>query len=415
MKIAHIAPPWITIPPKNYGGTEIVLYNLIEEQIAQGHDVTLLAPGDAKTSARLVSFFAQSLIDAGVPWQGHLKAFYHTFKAVEYIKEHRFDILHTHLSSGADMYVYPLAANVDTPHVATLHSRFPFDRVQTWTGDADNLYMEWIASVPFVAISESARDEVRYPLNFVGVVHHGLPMGQFKPTVEQPEDFFFWLGRIVPDKGAHLAIQAAKEAGVRLILAGTVDTHVRESVDYFENCIKPHIDGDQIQYIGPATLQQKIDLFSRARGFLNPIQWEEPFGIVMIEAMAVGCPVIAIARGAAHEIVEHGKTGFLVHDVHELTQFIHHIDRIDRTTVRATAIRRFSVTSMARKYSTIYKKVMATFRTSRIAARRITAGTRADRSSLPTPPLIKADVPVLAPYSMSPGSPKKTMEAEPQS
>ncbi|HEY5001894.1 MAG TPA: glycosyltransferase, partial [Ktedonobacteraceae bacterium] len=130
MKIAHIAPPWIAIPPKNYGGTEIVLYNLVEEQVAQGHDVTLLAPGDARTSAKLVSFFPHSLIDSGVPWQGHLKAYYHLYKAVSYIREHDFDIVHAHLSSAADMYVFPLTAHMTIPMVTTLHSCFPFDRVQ---------------------------------------------------------------------------------------------------------------------------------------------------------------------------------------------------------------------------------------------------------------------------------------------
>src|SRR6185312_10305344 len=143
MKIAHIAPPWITVPPKNYGGTEIVLYNLIEEQVAQGHDVTLFAPGDATVSAKVISFYSQSLIDMGVPWQAHLKAYYHYARAVKYIEAHDFDIVHTHLSSAADMYLFPLMAQVNKPHVMTLHSRFPFDRVGSWMGDADKYYMEW--------------------------------------------------------------------------------------------------------------------------------------------------------------------------------------------------------------------------------------------------------------------------------
>src|SRR5690349_4360801 len=242
MKIAHITPPWIPIPPKHYGGTEVVIYNLVEEQVAQGYDVTLLAPGNAKTSAKLVSFFPQSLIDSGVPWQGHLKAFYHLRKSVDYIKTHHFDIVHTHLSSSADMYIFPLMAQVAIPHVTTLHSRFPFDRVASWTGDADAYFMEWASSVPMIAISESARNEVPHPLNFVGIVHHGLPMQRFQPTVKQPEDFFVWLGRLFPEKGAHLAIEAARETGVPLVLAGTVDTHVPESVRYFEEMIKPKYD-----------------------------------------------------------------------------------------------------------------------------------------------------------------------------
>ncbi len=359
MKIAHIAPPWITIPPKNYGGTEIVLYNLIEEQVAHGHDVTLFAPGDARTSARLISFFPHALIDAGVPWQGHLKAYYHLYKAVEYIKDHDFDIVHTHLSSSADMYLFPLTAHLAIPHVMTLHSHFPFDRVQSWTGDADDCYMEWALSVPMIVISEHARAERTLPLNVVGVVHHGLPLAHFQPTVKQPERFFVWLGRFVPEKGPHLAIEAAKKAGVPIVLAGTIDQHMQESVDYFEQVIKPHLNHQQVKYIGPVDMEQKLDLLSRARGLLNPIQWEEPFGMVMIEAMAVGCPVIAFARGAAPEIVADGRSGFLVHDVNEMAQCISRIDELDRMVVQAHAEHNFTAQAMAVKYTKVYKKIIA--------------------------------------------------------
>ena len=359
MKIAHIAPPWITIPPKNYGGTEIVLYNLVEEQVAHGHDVTLFAPGDARTSARLISFFPHALIDAGVPWQGHLKAYYHLYKAVEYIKDHDFDIVHTHLSSSADMYLFPLTAHLAIPHVMTLHSHFPFDRVQSWTGDADDCYMEWALSVPMIVISEHARTERTLPLNVVGVVHHGLPLAHFQPTVKQPERFFVWLGRFVPEKGPHLAIEAAKKAGVPIVLAGTIDQHMQESVDYFEQVIKPHLNHQQVKYIGPVDMEQKIDLLSRARGLLNPIQWEEPFGMVMIEAMAVGCPVIAFARGAAPEIVADGRSGFLVHDVNEMAQCISRVDELDRMVVQAHAEHNFTAQAMAEKYTKVYKKIIA--------------------------------------------------------
>jgi len=359
MKIAHIAPPWITIPPKNYGGTEIVLYNLVEEQVAHGHDVTLFAPGDARTSARLISFFPHALIDAGVPWQGHLKAYYHLYKAVEYIKDHDFDIVHTHLSSSADMYLFPLTAHLAIPHVMTLHSHFPFDRVQSWTGDADDCYMEWALSVPMIVISEHARTERTLPLNVVGVVHHGLPLAHFQPTVKQPERFFVWLGRFVPEKGPHLAIEAAKKAGVPIVLAGTIDQHMQESVDYFEQVIKPHLNHQQVKYIGPVDMEQKLDLLSRARGLLNPIQWEEPFGMVMIEAMAVGCPVIAFARGAAPEIVADGRSGFLVHDVNEMAQCISRIDELDRMVVQAHAEHNFTAQAMAVKYTKVYKKIIA--------------------------------------------------------
>jgi glycosyltransferase involved in cell wall biosynthesis len=356
VKIAHIAPPWIAIPPKNYGGTEIVIYNLVEELVAQGHDVTLFAPGDARTSATLVSFFPQSLIDSGVPWPAHLKAYYHLVKSLEHARE--FDIVHTHLSSSSDLYLFPLTAGLATPHVTTLHSRFPFDRVQSWSGDADQSYMEWAPLVPIVAISEAAREEVPYDLNFVGVVHHGLPMSQFTPPRHPRGEYFAWLGRFVPEKGTHLAIAAAQRAHVPLVLAGTIDRYQQESMRYFEEHIKPHIDGQQITYIGPVNMQQKRRLLSRARGFLNPIEWEEPFGMVMIEAMALGCPVISFARGAAPELIVHGKTGFLVHDVKEMVRYIPRIDDIDRDETRRYVEHHFSARVMAEQYVKIYKKLI---------------------------------------------------------
>src|SRR5437660_7200021 len=175
MRIAQIAPPWIPIPPKNYGGTESVLSTLVEQQVAQGHDVTLFAPGDAKTSAKLVSFFPKSLIEDGVPWHAHLQAYYHLHKSVEYVKAHSFDIVHTHLSSTPDMYIFPLTAPLTTPHVTTLHSNFPFDNAPNgWTGDADEYYLQWAPHVPMVAISKSAQAQAPKTLTFVGVVHNGM-------------------------------------------------------------------------------------------------------------------------------------------------------------------------------------------------------------------------------------------------
>lgn len=359
MKIAQIAPPWFSVPPKNYGGTEAVIYNLVEKQVELGHDVTLYAPGDSQTSAKLVSFFPQSLLESGVPWQAHLKAFYHVKKAVEATKQEHFDIVHVHLSSASDMYLFPLMAGMQVPHVMTLHSRFPFDRLPNgWIGDADALYMDWAASMPMVAISQHAREEVPYPLNFVGVVYHGLLMNQFQPVRTQRKGYFAWLGRCVPDKGAHLAIQAAKEAGVPLILAGTVDRNMPESVRYFQEQVKPHIDNQQIRYVGPANMKEKISLFSGARAFLNPIEWEEPFGMVMIEAMALGCPVISFKRGAAPELLVDGKTGFLVDDIEGMVRAISSIDTIDRNATRQHVEDYFSARVMTENYMKVYQHVI---------------------------------------------------------
>jgi glycosyltransferase involved in cell wall biosynthesis len=359
MKIAHIAPPWFAVPPQNYGGTETVIFHLIEEQVAQGHEVMLLAPGDAKTAARVTSFYERSLVESGVPWSAHLKAFYHLHQSVEYVEKNQFDILHTHLSSAADMYLFPLTEHLSTPHVMTIHSNFPFDRVGSWIGDADKYYLKWAARVPMVAISQRARTQLPSELNVVSIVHHGVPMEHFKPTVDRPDEFYVWLGRIVSDKGPHLAIEAARKAGVPLVLAGIVDSHVPEAVSYFREFIEPQIDGCQITYIGPVAMTQKIDLLSRARAFLCPLQWEEPFGMVIIEAMAVGCPVITFPRGAAPEIVVDGQNGFLVCDVDEMVSGIRRIEMLDRSVVRAYAEAHFSVRVMAEQYLALYRKVRA--------------------------------------------------------
>lgn len=360
MRIAQIAPPWISVPPKTYGGTESVLAALIEEQVAQGHEVTLFAPGDAKTSAKLVSFYPRALLQEGVPWTVHLKAFYHLQKSLELVREQDFDIVHVHLSSASDMYVFPLTAHLAVPHVATLHSNFPFDRGPGgWVGDADRYYMDWAPYVPIVAISENARAQEKLPLNFIGVVYNGIDMHQYPPSHRKRGDYFAWLGRFTPDKGTHLAIEAAKQAGVPLILAGTIDRYVQQARDYFHQMIEPQIDGQHVKYIGPANMKQKLSLLGRARGFLNPIEWEEPFGMVMIEAMALGCPVISFARGAAPEIVVDGDTGFLVKNVDEMVQAMTRIDEIDRDQTRLHVERNFSSRVMAERYAQVYEKVIA--------------------------------------------------------
>lgn len=363
MRIAHIAPAWVPIPPDNYGGTENVISMLVEEQVAEGHEVTLFATGDSKTTARLISFFPNSLRKEGVPWQAHLKAYYHLHKAMDYLKEKPldFDIVHTHLSSGSDMYIFPLASGLGLPHITTLHSTFPFDHIEAnWAGDADHYYMEWLASSPLVAISERARkvEGKKFPLNFIDVVHHGLCLDNFVVDPHGPEDYFAWLGRFVPDKGAHLAIKAARQAGVRLLLAGIVDKTLPSARHYFQKYIEPELDGKQIDYIGPVNMQQKVDLLKRARGLLNPIQWEEPFGMVMLEAMAVGCPVIGFRRGAAPEIVRSGRVGFLVKDVDEMVKRIKQIDHIDRSAVRKHVERYFSARAMAKNYVRLYRRVI---------------------------------------------------------
>lgn len=372
MNIAQIAPPWLAIPPKHYGDTENVIYHLVEELVSQGHNVTLFAPGDAKTSARHVSFFPRSLCESGIPWQADLKAYYHLHQAVEQASNGDFDIVHTHLSTTADMYIFPLMASLTIAHVTTLHSHFPFDRSANsdWVGDADHYFMKWAAKTPMIAISESARTQAlaQFPLNFAGVVHYGVPLHVYRSLRGPHENFFVWSGRFVPEKGAHRAIQAAKQANVPLILAGIVDHHIKEARDYFRKEIEPHLDGTRIRYIGPVTTSQKIKLFNRARGCLNPIAWEEPFSMVMIEALALGCPVIAFPCGAACEIILHEETGFLVNTVDEMARAIPHIDEIDRQALCLYVDRHFSAHAMARNYLRVYTNVIQNHKKSALSS-----------------------------------------------
>lgn len=357
MKIAQIAPPWISIPPQNYGGTETIIAFIVEELVAQGHDVTLFTPGDSRSAAKQVSFFPQSLQAEGVPWQAHLKSYFHLAKSLE--QAGNFDVVHTHLSSTSDMYLFPLMAGLTTPHVTTMHSNFPFDRVNEWSGDADKYFLEWIAPAPLVTVSHRARENLPYKLNVAGVVHLGVPMKHYTFSDRKPGDYFTWLGRFTEEKGPHLAIQAAKQAGVPLILAGIVEHNFQRSVDYFKQHIEPYIDNDQIKYVGPVNMEQKIELLSGAKGFLNPITWEEPGATVVLEAMALGCPVIGFARGVVPELIVHGKTGFLVDTVDEMVHYIPRIGEIDRRATHRHVDESFSARVMAEKYVKIYQSLQA--------------------------------------------------------
>lgn len=350
-----IAPPWISIPPHDYGGTESIVAFIVEELVALGHDVTLFASGDSVTQAKLVSFIPQSLVAEGVPWQATLKAYFHLHKALEQAGD--FDVVHTHLSSTADMFLFPLMQHLATPHVTTMHSNFPFDRVGEWIGDADKYFLDWMKPAPLVTVSHRARANIPYDLNVAGVVHLGVPMQHYLFKDAAPQAYFTWLGRFAPAKGAHLAIAAAKRAGVRLILAGIIEHSNKESSDYYASEIAPHLDGDQVRYIGPVDMEQKVALLSQAAGFLNPITWEEPGATVVLEAMALGCPVISFARGVVPELIVHGKTGFLVNNVAEMAAAVPYVAGISRRATHEHVKQNFSARVMAEKYLAIYQKL----------------------------------------------------------
>jgi glycosyltransferase involved in cell wall biosynthesis len=360
MKIAQIAPPWISVPPKNYGGTETVLHCLVEEQVTQGHEVTLFASEDSQTSARHIPIFAQGLRDEGFDWKAFELEKRYLQTALAFVKEQEFDIVHTHLSSGGDMFLFPLLADYELPHVTTLHSNLPFRPEETPSEVNNEHVQQWLPKVPIIAISESARRQQKLPLHFIGVVHHGIPVDDYQQADLQPDNYFLWLGRFSPEKGAHLAIEASKQAGVPLILAGTVDSQNERMQTYFHAQIEPHLNDKNIRYYGPADKESKIQLFSKARGFLNPIEWEEPFGMVMAESIAAGCPVISFARGAAPELIKDGQSGFLVQNVPEMVAAIQRIDTIQRDAVAKYAQENFSLRTMANKYIALYHKACQT-------------------------------------------------------
>lgn len=393
MRIAHIAPPFTRIPPKKYGGTERVLAYLIAEQVAQGHEVTLLAPGDAKTVAQHhVSFIDWSLrdrdvdpvrnIDLRVPWSAQMEANYHYRRCFGWIEKHcqEIDVLHLHLTIFNDLERQLPALNY-LPNVlrriATVHGRFPFDRAQvvdsqgervSWEGKADQLYIrDWGHLLTFVPISYNAKKDIHEALGYCPnlrlaspPVYNALPQSEFAVTTRETGDYWVWLGRFVPKKGAHLAVEAALEAGTKLILAGIIQDEVQQA--YFDRKIAPHIEKHvtQISYVGEVDEQQRRSLLDGACGLLNPIMWEEPFGMVMIEAMARGCPVIAFPRGAAVELVpeegyEGKRIGFLASDVDQMAAAMKQIGDIDLNQVITYCRGKFAVADQVRAYQRLYQ------------------------------------------------------------
>ncbi|HEY1351288.1 MAG TPA: glycosyltransferase [Ktedonobacteraceae bacterium] len=349
MNIAQIAPPWLAVPPKTYGGTQSVLFPLIEEQMAQGHDVTSFVPGDVRTSVRLIFILPKALVQEVSPWTMHLKAFSHRQKAMEEVQKHPFATVHAHL------YLFPPTV----PHVTRLHSHIPFDRTPgSQVGEADQYAMD-PPLVPIVALRQCAQACERLPLNVVGVVPNGVDLHQYHLFRRKRGDPFVRPEHFIPEQGTHLALEAAKKANVPITLARTIDRALPESKNAFHHDIEPLIDRGQARYISPVTMKPKRRLLSRARGFLNPIAWEEPSGMLMIEAMTSGCPASSFVRGAAPEIAAHGKTSFPVRNVDEMVEAVFRSDEIDGAPAHLHMKQHFSVPFIAKNYFYIYKIIAA--------------------------------------------------------
>ncbi len=341
MRIAQVAPLWERVPPPAYGGIELIVGLLTDELVRRGHEVTLFASGDSISLAKLESVHPQALrLDSSVREYG-IYEMLQMSRVYEQASE--FDIIHSHMGCVA----LPYGNLVKTPTVHTLHGIFTPDNEKMFTHARRQ---------PYVSISNAQR-EPRLNLNCVATVYNGIDLStyDFYPEPQDPP-YLAFLGRISPEKGTHLAIEIAKKSGWHLKMAGKVDV---VDVKYFEEEIKPHIDGKQIQYLGEADHEQKSALIGGAVATLFPITWREPFGLVMIESMAAGTPVIAMALGSTTEVIVHGKTGFLCNNVDEFVTAIDQVGKLNRSDCRDHVFKHFSVQKMTAGYEAVYQQVLA--------------------------------------------------------
>lgn len=338
MRIAQVAPLYESVPPRLYGGTERVVSYLTEELVAQGHEVTLFAAGGSVTGAHLEAVTAEALrLDPRChdPLAHHMLLLDRVAHSAR-----RFDVVHFH----TDYLHFPLARLLDVPHVTTLHGRLDIP-------DLVPLYREF-NEMPLVSISNDQRKPLAFA-NWVATVYHGLPerLYRFNP---HGGNYLAFLGRISPEKRPDRAIETARRAGIPLRIAAKVDKADRE---YFETRIKPLLDGPGVEFIGEIGEHQKSEFLGNALALLFPIDWPEPFGLVMIEALACGTPVIAWARGSVPEVLRDGETGFLVDSIEAAVRAVGRLDTLSRMRCRRVFETRFSARRMAGDYLTAYQAV----------------------------------------------------------
>jgi glycosyltransferase involved in cell wall biosynthesis len=340
MRIAQIAPLWERVPPPAYGGIELVVSLLTDELVRRGHEVTLFASGDSISLAKLESVHARALrLDPTVKE-------YQIYEMLQlsqvYQQAQDFDIIHSHMGCSA----LPYAPFVKTPTVHTLHGVFTSDNEKMFTHARRQ---------PYVSISDAQR-EPKLGLNCISTVYNGIDVDSYKFYAQPGEPpYLAFLGRLSPEKGPHLAIEIAKRTGWKLKMAGKIDVVDRE---FYETQLKPHIDGQQIEYLGEANHVQKNTLMGNAVATLFPITWREPFGLVMVESMASGTPVIGMSLGSAPEVIAHGKSGFLCNTVDDCIEALSQIETIDRRACRQHVIDKFSVQKMTDGYEAAYRHVL---------------------------------------------------------
>lgn len=339
MRIAQVSPLRERVPPLTYGGVELVVSLLTEELVRRGHEVTLFASGDSQTLARLKSVHLRALRPDPQVWE------YDTYELLElsqvYEQARDFDVIHSHVGYLA----LPFTNLVKTPTVHTLHSLTPGSR---------RLFAHY-SQQPCVSISNAQR-EPELNLNYVSTVYNGINPEDY-PFQAQPQNppYLAFLGRLSPEKGPQHAIAIAKQTGWSLKMAGKIDAVDQE---FFEQEIAPQIDGKQITYLGETSHAAKVELLSHAVATLFPITWREPFGLVMIESMCTGTPVIGIDLGSIPEVIAHGKTGFVCQTVEEIASIIPAALELDRQSCRDHVLKNFSVVQMVNQYEAVYQHVL---------------------------------------------------------
>ena len=340
MKIAQVAPLYEAVPPRLYGGTERVVAHLTNALVEQGHDVTLFAAGDMRTQATPIFTRRQALRLDDAPLKSDLASHLSMLHEVRRLAD-AFDVMHFHI----DMLHFPLFEEIAPKTLTTLHGRLDI-------ADLPDTYRRW-SGFPLVSIA----NHQRLPMpeaHWRATVHHGVdPRGL--PFTRVPKgDYLAFLGRISPEKRPDRAIEIAKAAGVPLRLAAKVDAVDR---DYFERAIRPLLDHPLVSYIGEIGDAQKGDFLGNARALLFPIDWPEPFGLVMIEAMACGTPVIAWRCGAVPEVIDDGVTGWVVDDLDQAVAAVEAVGRLSRDAVRAVFEQRFTAQAMAARYAQLYWQI----------------------------------------------------------
>ena len=338
MRIAQIAPLHEAVPPKLYGGTERVVSFLTEELVALGHDVTLFASGDSVTDAKLEAIWPRALrLDPAIrdPIAPHMLL----MEAVRRMSDD-FDVLHFHV----DYWPFSLFGRQRTPFVTTLHGRLDLAELQP--------IFDTFPTVPIVSISNNQRRPLPQA-RFVETVYHGLPANLLTPQTHKKPEYLAFLGRIAPEKGPDRAIRIARACGIPLKIAAKID---RVDQVYFDTVVRPLL-GDGVEMIGEISDAQKPDFLSGAVGLLMPIDWPEPFGLVMIEAMACGTPVIAFNRGSVPEIMDEGVSGFIVEDEHGAISAVNKLKTLSREKVRAKFEERFTARRMAEDYLKVYRSL----------------------------------------------------------